>query len=154
MDTIDHVYSIYIKASPDRVWRAITDGDETVRYYYGTRVTSDWTVGRPLRYDLRRRDASRPTGGPRDRAAATPVVMSFHPRWARGDRGRRSGPHDLAGRADRGRRLEADRHERAQTGSKSAEAFAGGIVFIVSGLKTFLETGQPLAGRLSACHLC
>ena len=30
MDTIDHVYAIYIKATPDRVWRAITDGDDTV----------------------------------------------------------------------------------------------------------------------------
>src|SRR6478736_6502011 len=25
MDTIDHVYAVYIKAPPDRVWRAITD---------------------------------------------------------------------------------------------------------------------------------
>jgi hypothetical protein len=30
-------------------------------------------------------------------------------------------------------------------GSKSAEAFAGGIVYIVSGLKTVIETGEPLA---------
>ena len=33
MDTFDHIYSVYIKAPPDRVWQAITDGDETVRYY-------------------------------------------------------------------------------------------------------------------------
>jgi hypothetical protein len=32
-----------------------------------------------------------------------------------------------------------------KTGSKSAESFAAGIVFIVSGLKTFVETGEPLA---------
>src|SRR5512134_2174005 len=24
MDTMDHIYSVYIKAAPDRVWRAIT----------------------------------------------------------------------------------------------------------------------------------
>ena len=29
-------------------------------------------------------------------------------------------------------------------GSKSAEEFAGGIVHIVSGLKTLIETGEPL----------
>src|SRR4029078_10789579 len=45
MDTVDHVYVIEIKATPERVWRAITDGDETVRYYFHTRVTSDWTPG-------------------------------------------------------------------------------------------------------------
>src|SRR6266542_4429204 len=50
MDPIDHVYTVFIKASPDRVWRAITDGDDTVRYYYGTRVQSDWTVGSAIRY--------------------------------------------------------------------------------------------------------
>ena len=50
MDTIDHVYSAYIKASPERVWRAVTDGDDTVRYYYGTRVASSWEPGAPLVY--------------------------------------------------------------------------------------------------------
>ena len=30
-------------------------------------------------------------------------------------------------------------------GSQSAEAFSAGIVYIVSGLKTFVETGEPLA---------
>ena len=61
MDRIDHVYSIYIKAAPERVWRAITDGDDTLRYYYGTRVASDWQ--RRLAADLRlpRRLASPPT---------------------------------------------------------------------------------------------
>ena len=29
--------------------------------------------------------------------------------------------------------------------TKAADEFAGGIVYIVSGLKTFIETGQPLA---------
>ena len=46
----DHVYSVYIKATADRIWRAITDGDETVRYYYGTRVDSSWEVGAPITY--------------------------------------------------------------------------------------------------------
>ena len=50
-DEIEHVYSIYINAEPDRVWRAITDGDETVQYYYGTRVVSDWQVGSRISYD-------------------------------------------------------------------------------------------------------
>ena len=40
MDRVDHVYSILIKAAPERVWQAITDGDDTIRYYYGTRVAS------------------------------------------------------------------------------------------------------------------
>src|SRR6266576_1511277 len=50
LDSPDHVYAIYINASPERIWQAIIDGDETVRYYYGTRVVSDWKVGSQIRY--------------------------------------------------------------------------------------------------------
>src|SRR5215213_10799483 len=50
-DEIDHVYSIFINASPERIWQAITNGDDTLQYYYGTRVKSDWAPGAPLTYD-------------------------------------------------------------------------------------------------------
>ena len=145
MDTFDHVYSVYIKAPPDRVWRAITDGDETVRYYYGTRVASDWAAG--LAADLRvsRRLARRRREVARDRAGP-PVVDVLPPALGPRDRGRRAGPDDLAGRAGRGGWLEAHRHERARAGLEVGRGeFAGGIVYIVSGLKTLVETGEPLA---------
>ncbi|MDP9483346.1 MAG: helix-turn-helix domain-containing protein, partial [Chloroflexota bacterium] len=51
MSAPDHVYSVYIKAEPERVWRAITDGVETEQYYYGTRVGSDWKPGSPITYE-------------------------------------------------------------------------------------------------------
>ncbi len=144
MDTFDHIYAIQIKASPDRVWRAITDGDETVRYYYGTRVISDWTVGAPLRYDYP--DGSIAADGivlevepPRR------LVMTFHPRW--GEEIEAEGPVRMTWQVepttDGGSKLTVT--SVLKTGSTSAEAFAAGIVFIVSGLKTFVETGQPLA---------
>ena len=80
MDTIDHVYSVYIKAAPDRVWRAITEGDETVRYYFGTRVASDWTAGAPLTYAYP--DGSTAADGKvLEIDPGRRVVMSFHPRW-------------------------------------------------------------------------
>ena len=46
MDTIDHSIRSSSRPRPERVWRAITDGDDTVRYYFGTRVASDWTAAR------------------------------------------------------------------------------------------------------------
>ena len=80
MDTFDHVYSVFIKASPDRVWRAITEGDETVRYYYGTRVASDWTAGAPLTYAYP--DGSLAAdGNVLEIEPGRRIVMSFHPRW-------------------------------------------------------------------------
>ena len=38
-----HTYTIYIDATAEEVWSAITDGEQTVRYGYGC----------PVAYDLR-----------------------------------------------------------------------------------------------------
>jgi uncharacterized protein YndB with AHSA1/START domain/DNA-binding transcriptional ArsR family regulator len=144
MDTFDHVYAIQIKASPDRVWHAITNGDETTRYYYGTRVISDWKVGSPLRYDYP--DGSLAADGlVLEVEPGRRLVMSFHPRWDPGVEA--EGPvrmtWDVEPTTDGGSKLTVTSVLRQ--GSKSAEAFSAGIVYIVSGLKTFVETGEPLA---------
>ncbi len=86
MDTIDHVYSVYIKAAPERVWRAITDGNETVRYYFGTRVESAWEAGVAAdvclsgRLARRRRLGHRDRTGPAGRDAVPPAVGRRHRR--------------------------------------------------------------------------
>jgi uncharacterized protein YndB with AHSA1/START domain len=144
MDTIDHVYSIYIKATPDRVWRAITDGDETVRYYFGTRVSSDWTPGAALAYA--NQDGSVAADGTvLEIEAGRRVVMSFHPRWSPeiDSEGPVRMTWEIASTDDGGSKLTVT--SALVPNSKAAEEFAGGIVHIVSGLKTFVETGEPLS---------
>ena len=145
MDTVDHVYAIEIKASPDRVWRAITDGDDTVRYYFDTRVASDWTPGSPLVYTYAGRLGRRRRRGHRDRRRASgrdgfPAALGS----AAPDMD--PGPDDVAGRGRRGapgRPADGDVRARARVDAIEAD-FTGGIVHIVSGLKTLLETGAPL----------
>ncbi len=44
-----HVYQIYIAADPDRVWTAITDSDWTERYFHSTRFAEPLAVGEPYR---------------------------------------------------------------------------------------------------------
>jgi len=146
MDTIDHVYSVYIKASPDRVWRAITDGNETVRYYYGTRVASDWGNGSPLSYAYP--DGSIAADGVvLEIDPGRRVVMAFHPRWDPDVDA--EGPirmtWEVEATDDGGSKLTVT--SALKPGSKSAEGFTSGIVYIVSGLKTFVETGEPLTVR-------
>ncbi len=144
MDPIDHVYSTYIKSSPDRVWKAVTDGDDTVRYYYGTRVISTWDVGAPLRYDYP--DGSVAADG--SIVAIDPgrsVTMLFHPRWD--PEIEAEGPVRMTWAiepADGGMtRLTVT--SALVPGSRVESEFTGGVVYIVSGLKTFLETGVALA---------
>ena len=43
-------YDVQIDAPPERVWKALTDPELTEKYYFGTRVESDWTPGGPIRY--------------------------------------------------------------------------------------------------------
>ncbi len=45
-----HVYEIEIAAPPEAVWRAITEGDLTRRYFYETVVVSGWQTGSPIVY--------------------------------------------------------------------------------------------------------
>jgi uncharacterized protein YndB with AHSA1/START domain len=43
------VSSVYIRATPEAIWRAITETDYTLRYYYGNSVESDWQPGSTYR---------------------------------------------------------------------------------------------------------
>jgi len=40
-----HVYQIYIRATPEQIWQALTDPDMTEQYYFGTRIESDFLPG-------------------------------------------------------------------------------------------------------------
>ena len=48
----DLVFTTFIRATPEAVWRAITESDFTVRYYYGSTVESDWAPGSPYVYRI------------------------------------------------------------------------------------------------------
>lgn len=40
--------SISIKASPEKVWDALTNPEKTVQYMYGCEIISDWAIGSAL----------------------------------------------------------------------------------------------------------
>jgi uncharacterized protein YndB with AHSA1/START domain/DNA-binding transcriptional ArsR family regulator len=43
--TMEKVFEIYIKTTPERLWQAITDPAMRARYSFGIDVDSDWTPG-------------------------------------------------------------------------------------------------------------
>src|SRR6266571_2545500 len=43
--TMEKVFEIYIKTTPERLWEAITDSEMRSKYNFGVGVTSDWTPG-------------------------------------------------------------------------------------------------------------
>ncbi len=44
------IYQIFIKATPDAIWDAITKPEFSERYFYGSRVETTGEVGTPFRY--------------------------------------------------------------------------------------------------------
>jgi len=141
----DHVYSVLIRATPDRIWRAITDGVETERYYYGTRVDSDWSKGGRVVYAYP--DGSVAADGEVvDIEPGTFVTMTFHARWSPDIEA--EGPVRMTWRVEEAvpglSKLTVTTSGMQEGGVVQGE-FGGGIVFIVSGLKTYLETGESMA---------
>ena len=105
---------------------------------------SDWAVGSPLTYTYP--DGSTAADGKvLEIEPGRRVVMSFHPRWDPGIEA--EGPIRMSWEVeptdDGGSKLTVI--SALTPGSKSAEEFAGGIVYIVSGLKTVIETGEALS---------
>src|SRR6266850_6600755 len=43
--TMEKVFEIYIKTTPERLWKAITDAEQRRKYTFGAVVNSDWTTG-------------------------------------------------------------------------------------------------------------
>lgn len=45
-------YVIYIAATPEAIWSALTDGNQTRDYFFGRAVESDWRPSAPVRYRM------------------------------------------------------------------------------------------------------
>lgn len=143
MDKPVHIYKAYIRASVDDVWKAITDGDVTVQYFYGARVQSDWQVGSPMHYH----DSNGGLVSEGEIIAIDPpnrIEFTFQALWdpalaAEGPCREVWAIQDVNGMAE----LTIELYDVAVDGP-TYDDFVNGFPYIVSGLKTVLETGTPL----------
>ena len=143
MTAPSHVYQTYIRCAPEDAWDAIVNGDKTVQYYYGTRVESDFTEAAPIRYLSP--DGSVVADGVII-AADEPrrLELMFHARWDQelSD----EGPVRMVWTIDESNGLTSVTVESyMDPASKTYGDFSSGIPYIVAGMKTLLETGEPLA---------
>lgn len=143
MSAPKQVYEIFIRTTPERLWQALTDGELTRQYYYGTAVRSELEPGAAFQYfgadgTLMLDGEILEIDPPRR------LVTTFSARWS----------PELA--ADRPSRIAYQIepmgptckltmiHDDFDGESATYREVAGGWSFILSGLKTLLETGQPL----------
>jgi uncharacterized protein YndB with AHSA1/START domain len=134
-----HVYEVYIRATPEEVWRAITDPALTKQYYYDNAVESDWKAGSSLVY--RNPDGTEAiTGEIVEADAPRRLVHTFFFPGTDESPSRCTWTIEARGAAT----LLILTHDDFDGETTTYRSVEHGWVPILSGLKTVLETGEPL----------
>jgi uncharacterized protein YndB with AHSA1/START domain len=139
--TTTQVYRVFIRATPEQIWDAITKAEFTEQYFHGVRI------------ELRdgRRWSSMSDGRAWDEAILEedPPRRLVH-KWIAGYDPELAveGPSRVTWEIEpreQGMSLLTVVHDRLEGAPRTAESVAGeGWTFVLSTLKTFLETGRPL----------
>jgi uncharacterized protein YndB with AHSA1/START domain len=141
---MEKVYEIYIKATPEQIWDAITDPDQRAKYNFGARQTSDWKPG--SHYEMSAPGAGGVLGEGEILEADPPRLLrqSFTALWD--DDVRAEGTSRVTWEIEQVADSDSCRltliHDQLRDGA-NAQLF-GGWPMILSGLKTLLETGELL----------
>jgi uncharacterized protein YndB with AHSA1/START domain len=144
--TLEHpmekVFEIYIRTTPERLWQAITDGETRSKYQFGIRIDSDWTPG--SRFEMSHPKAGQLLAEGQNLEIDPPrrLVQSYAALW--GDDVKSEGTSRVTWEIEPvgdSCRLTVT-HDQLREGANSQ--LYGGWPMILSGLKTWLETGELL----------
>jgi uncharacterized protein YndB with AHSA1/START domain len=141
------VYQVLIKASPERIWAAITTPEFTTKYFHGAYVDSTFEPGAAYNGYSSDRSQHWVDG---EILEADPPRRLQHTWRSLYDADSAVEPHSRVTweiePQENGTCLVTVVHDRLEDSPKTAESVSGiGWVTVLSGLKTLLETGHPLA---------
>ena len=141
-EQMEKVFEIYIKTTPEQLWQAITDPDVRAKYNFGAGVESTWTTGSSYRIG-----APKATGllGEGENLEVDPprrLVQSMRCLWDSDviAEGTTRVTWEIEPVGDSCRLTVT--HDQMREGAN--EQIYGGWMMILSGLKTWLETGELL----------
>jgi uncharacterized protein YndB with AHSA1/START domain len=139
---MEKVFEIYIRTTPERLWEAIIDPAIRAKYHFGAGVESDWTSG--SRYELKHPGAAGSLAEGENLVVDPPrrLVQTMHVLWS--EEAERAGTSRVTWEIEPvgdSCRLTVTHDQLSDTAP--AELY-GGWPMILSGLKTWLETGQTL----------
>ncbi len=140
--TMEKIYEIYIRTTPERLWEAITDPEIRAKYNFGAAVSSDWTPG--SRLEMGSPKAGGLLGEGKVLVADPPrkLVHTMIALWS--DEVKNEGESRVTWEIEPVQdscRLTVT-HDQLREGAN--DQLYGGWPMILSGLKTWLETGQLL----------
>ncbi|HEX2771944.1 MAG TPA: SRPBCC family protein [Micromonosporaceae bacterium] len=139
------VYRVFIRATAEQVWDAITKAEFTTGYFFGGRIETTLEPGSPIRYHSPSRDGLDIDGEVVESDPPHKLVHTFRSLW----------DDDLAAEppsrvtwelepADGGVCQLTVTHDQLERSPKTAGQVSGWS-YILSGMKTLLETGKPMA---------
>jgi len=139
---MEKVFEIYIRTTPERLWDAITDPEIRAKYNFGAGVTSAWLVGSRLEMGAPNANGLLGEGEILEVDPPRRLVHTMVALW--GDDVKREGASrvawDIEQVADSCRLTVT--HDQMREGAN--DQLYGGWPMILSGLKTWLETGELL----------
>jgi uncharacterized protein YndB with AHSA1/START domain/DNA-binding transcriptional ArsR family regulator len=139
---MEKVFEIYIRTTPERLWAAITDPAIRAKYHFGAAVESSWAPGST--FALVHPGSARPLAEGENLVVEPPhrLVQSMHILWS--EDAEREGTSRVTWEIEPvgdSCRLTVT-HDQLRDGAPPE--LYGGWPMILSGLKTWLETGQTL----------
>jgi uncharacterized protein YndB with AHSA1/START domain len=140
--TMEKIYEIYIKTTPERLWEAITDRDIRTKFQFGMQVNSDWTAGSRVEFSHPGAPGLIGEGEILEIDPPRRLVQTMVALW--GDDVKSEGTSRVTWEIEQvadSCRLTLT-HDQLRDGAN--EQLYGGWPMILSGLKTWLETGEVL----------
>ncbi len=139
---MEKIFEIYIRTTPERLWEAITDPEIRSRYQFGARVTSDWTPGSRIEMASPGAPGLLGEGDVLESDPPRRLVHMLTALWS--DDVKAEGASrvtwEIEPVADSCRLTVT--HDQLREGAH--DELYGGWPMILSGLKTWLETGELL----------
>jgi uncharacterized protein YndB with AHSA1/START domain len=139
---MEKVFEIYIRTTPERLWEAITDPEVRSKFHFGVSAQSDWAEG--SRYELRHPSSDGALAEGENLVVDPPrrLVQSMDVLWSDDAKAEATSrvTWEIEPVGDSCRLIVT--HDQLREGAP--EEIYGGWPMILSGLKTWLETGRQL----------
>ena len=140
---LSHTFVVYIRSSLERVWKAVTEAEFTRQYFFGSTVTSDWKPGSSIIYTIPDEEGGTKVAVEGEIIECTPMTRLSHTfTFPRFDEDYSRVTYELEEFDDMVKLTLL--HDKFPAGSKIYSEVQKGWPWLISNMKSLLETGETL----------